>query len=86
GHRPGSIGVFAIDGSNGTLKPVQTVETGAMPRGVEFDPAGKLLLVGDQKENYFVVFRIDPGTGKLTPTGQKFETPSPVAFLFVPAE
>jgi len=86
GHRPGSIGVFAIDGSNGTLKPVQTVETGAMPRGVEFDPTGKLLLVGDQKENYFVVFRIDPGTGKLTPTGQKFETPSPVAFLFVPAE
>jgi 6-phosphogluconolactonase len=83
---PGSITVFAIDGKDGTLKPVQTVDTGAFPRGVEFDPSGHFLLVGDQKANYFVVFRIDTGTGKLTATGQKFETPSPVSFLFVPAE
>lgn len=86
GHGTGSIGVFAIDKNNGTLNHVQTVETGTMPRGVEFDPTGKLLLVGDQKANYFVVFQIDPNTGKLTPTGQKFETSSPVSFLFVPAE
>ncbi len=86
GHGTGSIGVFAIDRENGTLKQAQLAETGKFPRGVEFDPTGKLLLVGDQKANYFVVFRIDPGTGKLTPTGQKFQMPSPVSFLFVPAE
>ncbi|MFL6464810.1 MAG: lactonase family protein [Bryobacteraceae bacterium] len=87
GHGVGSIGVFAIDGSNGTLKQVQLAESGGtFPRGVEFDPTGKLLLVGDQKANYFLVFKIDPGTGRLTPTGQKLPTPSPVGFLFVPAE
>jgi 6-phosphogluconolactonase len=87
GHGTGSIGVFEIDKSNGTLKQVQIAQSGGtMPRGVEFDPTGKFLLVGDQKANYFLVFAIDPGTGRLTPTGQKLQTPSPVSFLFVPAE
>ncbi len=86
GQGTGSIGVFAVDGSNGTLKQVQLAPSGGtFPRGVEFDPTGKFLLVGDQKANYFVLFGIDPSTGKLTPTGQKFQTPSPVGFLFVPA-
>ena len=87
GHGVGTIAVFAVDKNNGTLKQVQLAESGGtFPRGVEFDPTGKFLLVGDQKANYFVLFQIDPGTGKLTPTGQKLQTPSPVGFLFVPAE
>ena len=87
GHGTGTIGVFAIDGTNGTLKHVQIAQSGGtFPRGVEFDPTGKFLLVGDQKANYFVLFQVDPATGKLTPTGQKLQTPSPVGFLFVPAE
>ena len=87
GQGTGTIGVFAIDKTNGTLKQVQLVQSGGtFPRGVEFDPTGKFLLVGDQKANYFVLFQIDPATGKLTPTAHKIETPSPVSFLFVPAE
>ena len=57
-----------------------------MPRGVAFDPTGDMLLVGDQKTNEFTFFRVDPANGQLTASGNKFEVPSPVAFLFVPAQ
>jgi 6-phosphogluconolactonase (cycloisomerase 2 family) len=33
-----------------------------------------------------VQFRIDPNTGRLTPTGQVLEVPSPVCVTFVPIE
>jgi 6-phosphogluconolactonase (cycloisomerase 2 family) len=44
------------------------------------------MFVGNQKSNQFVIFRIDPKTGQLSPTGQVFDVPTPVAFQFVPAE
>jgi 6-phosphogluconolactonase len=81
-----SIQVFAIDSSKGTLSKIQDVSTeGEVPRGFNLDPAGRFLLVGNQETNNLVVFKVDPQTGKLTPTGQKFEVPSPVDVLFVPA-
>ena len=84
---PGTIAVFAIDPSNGTLRQVQIAETGGTwPRGFKIDPTGQLLFAGDQKTNQFVVFQIDKGSGKLTLTGQVYHVPSPVDFLFVPAE
>jgi 6-phosphogluconolactonase len=81
-----SIQVFAIDASNGTLKKVQDVSTeGEVPRGFALDPNGEFLLVGNQKSNNVVVFKVDSQTGKLTATGQKYDVPSPVDVLFVPA-
>ena len=81
-----SIQVFAIDPSNGKLHQVQDVSTqGEVPRGFNLDPSGRFLLVGNQQTNNLVVFKVDPQTGKLTPTGQKFEVPTPVDVLFVPA-
>ena len=56
-----------------------------MPRGVEIDPGGSLLFVGDQKTNHFSLFTIDASSGQLTPTGPQYEMPAPVAFQFVPA-
>ncbi len=83
----GVIAVFAVDQTNGQLRPVQSANAGGtMPRGVELDPAGNFLFVGDQKTNEFTFFRVDKANGQLTPSGQKFEVPSPVAFLFVPAK
>jgi 6-phosphogluconolactonase len=84
---PGTIAVFAIDPANGTLKPVQVAATGGTwPRAFEFDPTGRFLFVGDQKADQFVIFEVDPASGKLSLTGRVINLPSPVCFLFVPAE
>jgi 6-phosphogluconolactonase len=82
----GTIAVFAVN-PDGTLKQVQVVNApGKMPRGVEFDPTGHLLFVGDQTANRFVIYNIDTKTGHLTATGDGYDMPSPVAFQFVPAK
>jgi len=84
---PGTIAVFAVNGSDGKLKQIQIAPTGdTWPRAFEFDPTGHFLFAGDQKANHFVIFSIDPASGKLSLTGEKFDVPSPVCFLFVPAE
>jgi 6-phosphogluconolactonase len=83
---PGTIAVFSVDQSTGKLTLSQTVETGfTMPRGVEFDPTGNVLFVGDQKSDKFETFQVDKASGKLTSTGKSYQAPSPVAFVFVPA-
>lgn len=83
---PGTISVFSINPSDGSLKPVQTAGTGATwPRGLELDPPGHFMLAGDQKANRFVIFKVDPATGQLMPTGNSIEVSSPVSFVFVPA-
>lgn len=84
---PGTIAVFAVDPGNGTLRQVQIASTGGtFPRGVELDPTGLYMFAGDQKADQFVLFRVDPNSGQLTLTGQVFNVPSPVSFLFVPAK
>jgi 6-phosphogluconolactonase len=81
-----SIQVFAIDSLHGTLRKVQDITTGGeVPRGFNLDPTGRFLLVGNQQSNNLVIFKVDSESGKLSATGQKFEVPSPVDVLFVPA-
>jgi 6-phosphogluconolactonase len=83
---PGTIAVYSANAESGKLTLVQIAETGfTWPRGVDFDPTGKTLFVGDQKTDKFITFQIDNSTGKLTRTGNSYAVPSPVAFLFVPA-
>ncbi len=77
GHN--SIAVFAIDSQNGTLVPIQDVDTqGKTPRNFTLDPSGRLLLVANQNSNNVVSYRVDPQSGLLTPTGQRTEVPSPM--------
>ncbi|MGY3090357.1 6-phosphogluconolactonase [Hymenobacter sp. UYAg731] len=77
GHN--SIAVFAIDTSNGTLVPIQDVDTqGKTPRNFTLDPSGRLLLVANQNSNNIFSYRVDPQSGLLTPTGQSTEVPSPM--------
>jgi len=84
---PGTIAAFAVNANDGTLQQTQVVPTGdTFPRAFEFDPSGNFMFVGDQKANHFVIFAVDKQTGHLTLTGQKFDVPSPVSFLFVRAE
>ncbi|MFW6039024.1 MAG: beta-propeller fold lactonase family protein [bacterium] len=41
------------------------------------DPMGRILIAGNQSEDRVVVFRIDPETGALSPTGHEAEARRP---------
>jgi 6-phosphogluconolactonase len=82
-----SITVFAIDAAKGTLKLAGQFPTkGKTPRNFAIDPTGSFLLAANQESGNIVVFRIDAGTGGLTPTGEVIEVPAPVCIVFVAAE
>jgi len=79
-----SIAVFAIDPSKGTLTPIEITPTqGKTPRSFEIDPTGTLLFAANQQSNNIVIFRIDPKTGKLSPTGQVLNVAQPVCVKFL---
>ena len=82
-----SIAVFAVNQDTGSLTLVQDVPTqGRTPRNFAIDPSQNFLLVGNQNSNEIVEFRIDPRTGRLSPTGHRVQVPSPVCIVFVPAQ
>ncbi len=60
-----SIARFAI-GHDGRLKRLGWTKVGKEPRHFTFDPTGKWVLVGNQKERSISVFAFDPKTGDLT--------------------
>jgi 6-phosphogluconolactonase len=93
-----TIAVFAADESQGRrllirskvvpsqapLKLIANIPTqGKTPRGFGIDPTGRFLLAGNQDSHSVVVFRIDPDSGRLTPTGHTLEVGSPVCVKFV---
>ena len=50
------------------------------------DPTGRYLIVANQDSDTITILNIDRQTGKLTPTRQVLDVPSPVAILFIPAK
>ena len=64
----------SADGLAGADEPTQ----GKTPRNFFIDPTGKFLLAENQDSDSIVVFKIDEQSGKLEPTGEKLEVPSPV--------
>jgi 6-phosphogluconolactonase len=80
----GSVAVFAIDAHTGMLTHVETDSTGGKtPRNFAIDPTGSWLLAANQDSDAIVVFRFDPKTGHLTPTGEVLQVPSPACVTFV---
>jgi 6-phosphogluconolactonase len=80
GHN--SIALFSV-GATGALTLDQTIFTdGDWPRNFTLDPSGRWLLVANQKSNSIIVFARDEKSGRLTPTRQKLELPSPVCLRF----
>ncbi len=78
-----SLAVFSIDG-HGRLKLVEHVSTqGQFPRNFALDPSGTYLLAANQRSNNVVVFRVDPRTGRLSPTGRQIQVGSPVCVRFL---
>ena len=79
-----SIAIFAINPASGALSFVESVSTGGKtPRNFQIDPTGNYLLAANQDSNNIVIFKIDRKTGRLNPTGQVLEVPSPVCIKFV---
>jgi 6-phosphogluconolactonase len=82
-----AIAIYGIDADKGTLTPVGHVSTGGKtPRNFVIDPSGKFLLAENAQSDNIVIFRIDQTTGKLTPTGEKVDVPSPVCIRFLVAK
>ncbi|MBS1875005.1 MAG: lactonase family protein [Acidobacteria bacterium] len=79
-----SVAVFSI-ASDGTLKMVEAAPLGVKtPRHFAIAPGGTYLFAEGQDSNNFTLLKLDPKTGKLTGTGQKFELGSPVCIVFAP--
>jgi 6-phosphogluconolactonase len=71
--------------TSGVLTPVEVRKTGGQtPRNFNLDPSGHFLLAAGQNSHDIRSFRIDPKTGKLTPTEHRWEVGSPVCLRFVP--
>lgn len=63
----GSLGVFAVNSSNGQLSAVEFHSSrGALPRHFELSKDGSVLAVGNQNSNNIAVFSVNTLTGKLT--------------------
>jgi 6-phosphogluconolactonase len=81
GHN--SVAVFSVAASTGALAQQQVVSTaGDWPRNFSLDPTGRWLLVANQRSNSIVVFARDQASGRLTPTRERMELPSPVCLRF----
>jgi 6-phosphogluconolactonase len=80
GHN--SLAVFSVADSGAlTLEKVVSTE-GDWPRNFSLDPSGRWLLVANQRSNSIVVFGRDQESGRLNPTSQRIELPSPVCLRF----
>ena len=79
-----SIGIFAVDPTNGRLSPVGWESSqGKGPRFFALDPSGKFLYAANELSDTIVTFRVNQDTGKLSPTGQVVNTGTPVCIVFL---
>lgn len=82
GHE--SLAVFAVQ-ANGTLQLVEITPCGGQhPRNFALSPDGSWLVCANQNSNNLVSFKVDAGTGRLTPTGSVVTVPQAVCVLFAP--
>jgi 6-phosphogluconolactonase len=78
-----SIVVYAFDARKGTLAEIQRISAqGKSPWSFGLDPSGRWMLVTNEVSNSVVVLKVDPGTGKLTATGEFITVPKPVTVSF----
>lgn len=74
-----NIAIFAINQENGRLAARGHQSTmGTVPRNFMIEPTGKYLLVANQESSNVVIFKRDPVTGALEPTGKEISVPNPV--------
>lgn len=86
GGESDDIAIFAIDQESGRISAAGHAETlGRVARNFNIEPSGRWLICVNQDSDNAVVFRIDQGTGALTPTGQRVEVANAVCTQFAPS-
>ncbi len=71
--------IGAVAGSKDELSYIGHVSTlGKTPRNFCIDPSGSFLLAANQDSDTIAAFHIGPRSGKLTPTDQVIDAPTPV--------
>ena len=77
--------LFATDGDKGTLTYIEEQGTGGMtPRHFGIQPNAKHLAIANQDSDTLLACRIDPGNGRLKPSGVFANAPSPACVKFLP--
>lgn len=79
---------ICTDQTAGTIRSFDsrwTPTQGNFPRNFNFDPSGAFLFAENQNSGTVVVFRVDPKSGDLTPTGQVLSVPRPACLRWVKA-
>jgi 6-phosphogluconolactonase len=76
------VAIFEVDATSGRLEVVGWESTrGEWPRGMNIDPSGTFLYVGNQNSDSIAVFRINRANGRLQQTAL-VRTPTPVDIEF----
>ena len=82
-RRADSLALFARDANDGLLRFIETVPSGGRnPRNFALSPDGRWLLSANSVTNNIAVFRVDPRSGRLTPTGHQATVGRPICVLF----
>jgi 6-phosphogluconolactonase len=77
-----SVAIYAAN-AEGLLSPVGWQSTqGGGPRFIGLDPSGHFLNAANEQGDNVVTFKVDAGSGKLTPTGQNIKNGSPVTIIY----
>jgi 6-phosphogluconolactonase len=83
----GDIAAFNIDPQEGTLTPIDWVNSGGkIPRSMAIDPTGQWLLCGNQNSGNIVEFKINSTTGRLTQTDVNITLDTPFCEVFIPVK
>ena len=81
GHN--TIAAYLVNDQSGALTSIGVWSSGGRePRNFRIAPNGKFLLAENQNSDSIHVFRIDPSTGKLSPTQNSVNIPNPVCIRF----
>jgi 6-phosphogluconolactonase len=77
-----SIAIYSTN-AEGLLSPVGWQPTqGKDPRFAGLDPSGHFFNAANEQGDTVVTFKVDPASGKLTPTGQVIKNASPVTIVY----
>ena len=76
-----SIAVFFFNMKTFQLEFVETTPCGSNPRSFDISPDGNWLIVAALSDDQVKTFRIDPDTGRLTPSGHGISVKQPACVL-----
>jgi 6-phosphogluconolactonase len=80
-----TVVLFNVDAEKGTLTYVEEQGTGGKtPRHFGIEPSAKHLAIANQDTDQLLACRIDPGNGRLKPSGVFADCPSPTCVQFLP--